>query len=307
MMMFKKILFCSVFVMLAFWCYPQSATTYVYLDEGIGTACPFKFSFENGTGYLEIFADDINKYLVNPAKCIPMPMEENWNYYVARGTYNSRYYRDFTTIIFDDREYLFLEDEEKKICLLLPLLEDKTSSDARGSSWLSFWGLTRELHEQGFRVLNEGPRILGASSALTEQINGKIITYNRFHGPFIMHHDTYWVEGVEGYGINESITINPRQSNKKPQIIFLNGFIAPWNLDLFYQNSRVKKIRLEYKDSERNDCEETVEFKDTPKPQWIEFSRVPITPIKITILEVYSGERYKDTVISNMIYVGTLK
>jgi hypothetical protein len=306
--MFKKtkILFSFVFIMLTFWCYPQSAATYVYLNERTGVNYPFKFSFENGTGYLEMFADDISKHLVNPEKCIPMPTKQEWNYYVVRGAYNSRYYRDFTTIIFDDREYLFLEDEDKKICLLCPLLEDKGPDDADGR-WLTFWGLKSELYEQGFYVLNEGPRILSASSALTEQIKGKIITYNSFDGPFVKDHGGYWVEGVEGYGINESITINPRRSDKRPLIVFLNGFIAPWNLDLFYQNSRVKKIRLEYKDSQRNDCEETVEFKDTPKPQWIEFSRVPITQIKITILEVYPGERYKDTVISNMIYVGTLK
>ena len=112
---------------------------------------------------------------------------------------------------------------------------------------------------------------------------------------------TAWVEGKENSGINEFITIyipgHPRVSfglYKIKKIGIINGYAK--NNDIFKQNNRVKKLRLEYGDHVR-----TFALKDTIVMQYLKFNEpVLMKKFKITILDVYKGSKYDDTCISEI-------
>jgi hypothetical protein len=273
-----------------------SAQEYIYVDETLENIFPFRFYFENNNGYLEIFSDSYNAHLINPSKIFALPGEPELHYYKARGQYESRKYKDFLIITFDGREYLFLESKDEQIALLIPLLEDKISPGGKysGGRWLTFWGINKRLFNSGIFII--ALRIADYSSALSESINNETITYNKFAGPFVVDRKSGWVENADGYGIGEYVIVDPAYAGRG--IVFLNGFIAPWDPELYYSNSRVKRIKVEY-----NNIEETIEIEDTPTPQLITFRQDPNTAIKITILDIYPGSLYTDTAISNILFL----
>ncbi len=142
-----------------------------------------------------------------------------------------------------------------------------------------------------------------------------------------------WVEGVEGYGIGEKITVytarlselvlgnmiegyyqkNGSSGNsikmKEPYynkllgILIVNGY--PKNEELYKANSRVKKMKLTIDD----DKEYMIELEDTAKPQLFDvdyktiYTKEKFYPIKceFEILEVYEGEKYEDTAINTLL------
>ncbi len=140
---------------------------------------------------------------------------------------------------------------------------------------------------------------------------------------------TAWVEGVEGYGVGEKITIKMQERgwidlsmigysgdfengyyteertdlyNELTGFYIVNGYAK--SDELFKANSRVKKMKLTLDDKESY----FIELEDTMKPQLFKIDYKQdasnhIKPINATfeILEVYEGEKYKDTVITSII------
>ncbi len=114
--------------------------------------------------------------------------------------------------------------------------------------------------------------------------------------------ETAWVEGKNDSGINEFIKMDiappfgimgegPYEIEK---IGIINGYAK--NNDIFKQNNRVKKLRLEYGNQVR-----TYALKDTIVMQYLKFDKpVYMSTIKITILEVYKGSKWDDTCISEI-------
>jgi hypothetical protein len=103
-----------------------------------------------------------------------------------------------------------------------------------------------------------------------------------------------WVEGVEGLGVGEFV--QARRIN--PFFIFSNGFVSYQYPNLFYDNARVKTISIEFIPS---GSIWSFELEDTPNPQFI---YIPFEDFegpgefKITIEEVYPGEKYNDTCLN---------
>ena len=269
---------------------------YIYWNEGLGPNYPFSFFFENGNGYLEIIENSITGILTDPDNVVPYPGEEEINYSILLGQYQLRFERDFRIIMFDNREFIFLQSADEAISLLIPLEEDSTTSGGidTGGRWLQFWGIQQILFNQDL-IITSGASLINYSSALVETLNNNRLTYSRLAGKFVMTRSSRWVEGSAGDGIGEYIIVNPSHSDEG--MIFHNGFIAPWNLNLFYENSRVKRIRIEY-----NDVVEYFDIEDTPNPQIIPFRKPATTPIKITIMDIYPGSRYNHTAISNILF-----
>lgn len=106
-----------------------------------------------------------------------------------------------------------------------------------------------------------------------------------------------WSEDAEGYGIGEKIFIPPANFNK---LLFVNGYLSFNRPYLFYDNSRVKKIRVKIQ-NENVSFSKEFDIVDTIQPQILNFEKQVNGEITIEILEVYKGKKYKDTCISDII------
>ena len=104
-----------------------------------------------------------------------------------------------------------------------------------------------------------------------------------------------WAEGVEGNGVNEWLKFDFTFPINITSIRIWNGFNK--SQALYKANGRVKKALITTSNGE----EKTVVLSDLIEEQSIpvSFSR-SFTWIKLTILEVYPGLKYKDTCISNV-------
>ncbi|MEA4962438.1 DUF5050 domain-containing protein [Lutispora sp.] len=127
---------------------------------------------------------------------------------------------------------------------------------------------------------------------------------------------TLWVEGAKGSGIGEWIKLESGRidaNGKKTAmtqtingIQILNGHIK--SKELYFANNRVKKIQIEFSDGSSIIKELDDEFAEYDKSfgeyfgvQEIFFDReIDTDYIKISILDVYRGNKYDDTCISGI-------
>ncbi len=111
--------------------------------------------------------------------------------------------------------------------------------------------------------------------------------------------ETPWVEGVNGYGIGESFTIDNSWSVPRPYLFIMNGYISYKKPYLYKQNGRIKKIKVKGLKSGK---EKILDVLDTPHPQTVDISFITEPEdIRVTIEEVYPGTKYEDTCIHYMI------
>jgi len=116
---------------------------------------------------------------------------------------------------------------------------------------------------------------------------------------------TAWVEGAEGYGIGETITIifdTPEEMENLnfDGIDFLNGYTK--SATLWEYNSRVKTFKVWHND----DFLFCIRLLDTDWPQRVNFSpdhTIYLNPgdkVYLEIADVFEGRKYEDTAISEM-------
>lgn len=120
------------------------------------------------------------------------------------------------------------------------------------------------------------------------------------------NHESVWAEGVKGQGIGESLTYEfagacPRITTVK----ILNGHVK--NAQAWRNNSRVKKLLMYYNGKpyamlQLDDSRSLQTFDvgilgphDSAAPNW---------KLKFEIKEVYPGDKYDDTVISELFFDG---
>lgn len=143
---------------------------------------------------------------------------------------------------------------------------------------------------------------VSSTSYYTETVRGYKIDYSpetlfKFiqyldHSENVYRYPLPWVEGKEDYGIGESISFEFDKEVSAFNII--NGYVDPYNLSLFKNNSRVKKLKVENLTSGKSWF---VDFDDKIYINRI-ISDSPSKSYKITIMEVYEGRKYKDTCIT---------
>ena len=123
--------------------------------------------------------------------------------------------------------------------------------------------------------------------------------------------NTAWIEGVKGCGVGENITFTFTEKNFKEahlEKINFNGFLVingyckdkkSWK-----ENFRVKKIRIAHNDQPRYEAvlHDSMNVQDTRFPETIWLH--PGDTVKVTILEVYPGDKYQDTAISELVPLG---
>ena len=104
-----------------------------------------------------------------------------------------------------------------------------------------------------------------------------------------------WVEGAAGQGIGETVNFvfDARYSFSGMKI---NAGYQKTK-ELYYKNSRPKKLKITFSDNKSI----TVKLKDYYGIQKVDF-REPIVSdqVTVTIESVYKGNKYKDTVISEL-------
>jgi hypothetical protein len=284
-----KIVLLSIVLLFSQFAFGQSNNTYIYGDEDIGYE--LKYSFTNGVGYFEMGYSPYYEYLMSEQQFFNGPEYVNgFPCVILSSQYTRRYYRDFLIINMAGHDFLFFMTLSGEISVLIPM---EKSPDNR---WYSFWGVENEKCKDGYFLYHGGERNL--SSFLTEKTRGNTISYSATFGLYFSTENSMWVEGVDGLGVGESITLGSGANSKTVGMVIQNGFVLPVNLDLYYQNARVKRLMLEY-----NEIAEIAEIDDTPHPQVIYFKEELSTKVKITILDVYQGEKYEDTAISNILFL----
>lgn len=130
-----------------------------------------------------------------------------------------------------------------------------------------------------------------ATSSLSE--------YDMTHTPaYVVDGDltTGWVEGADGQGIGEIITISFNQETPVNGIFIYAGYQK--SDSLFEKNSRPKDIVVSFSDG----TGEGFGLHDLNDIQQIVFSSTKVTTsISIEIRSVYPGSKYEDTVISELV------
>ncbi len=198
-------------------------------------------------------------------------------------------HQEYFYTLSSDGVYDFIEFNNEKYILLnhysilyfLKISNDDTNYFGGGS----LKGLLHRSAEESFEKYS-------ASSYLTEKNGDKKISYfpsnlNDFHNYLP------WVEGVNGYGINEHITISMKYLGPVDNFVIYNGYIDPKRMDLYKANGRLKKASVSSRDFDTFE----IEVKDTPNPQ-IFILPEPTDKFTITILDVYEGNKYEDLSIS---------
>lgn len=132
------------------------------------------------------------------------------------------------------------------------------------------------------------------------------------YGPSEAHDfdvSTAWVEGKDDYGIGERLTYvfdmrdAPEHELGITHLLIANGYKK--NKALWEKNSRVKRLRVYF--NEKPHCE--VELLDVFTFQRVRIGKLmlpqkDILNLSFEILEVYPGDKYKDTAISELLIDG---
>jgi hypothetical protein len=128
-----------------------------------------------------------------------------------------------------------------------------------------------------------------------------------------LDYKTAWIEGVSGYGIGEYLVYSfPPENPRITEIIIVNGYVKS---DISWRNnSRVKKLKLYFNDVpiailNLNDSKHEQIFKFAPighgnREDFDALIAKSSWTLKFEILEVYKGEKYDDTAISEIYFNG---
>lgn len=105
--------------------------------------------------------------------------------------------------------------------------------------------------------------------------------------------DTCWCEGVSGKGKDEYVMLSSDTLQRVSGISIVNGYSK--DNTVYYNNCRVKKLKFEFSDGSTI----TKSISDTMDLQTVSFGKTINTYfIKISIMDIYSGNVYEDTCVS---------
>ncbi|SDY13300.1 Nicotine adenine dinucleotide glycohydrolase (NADase) [Lutibacter oricola] len=200
----------------------------------------------------------------------------------------------WSKIIAENRDIDNPTDKEKEILKYCDeTKENPWNVDNGGCSWYCGGGLD----------------INSATSELQEQ-NGINYKAENIHD---LNYKTAWIEGVNGYGIGESITYDfPPENPRITKIIVVNGYVKSENS--WRNNSRVKRLKVYLNNKEFA----ILNLKDIKFGQVFEFKPIGIQKrenekelkkmnrwnLRFEIMDIYKGEKYDDTAITEIYFDG---
>ncbi|WP_028972635.1 NADase-type glycan-binding domain-containing protein [Spirochaeta cellobiosiphila] len=234
-----------------------------------------EISFSNGQ-----FSYKYTNYDENPIKVEEM---NNITYHIVD-------IEGISFISFENERWLFLRSSDFLV------LYNKDSNEP------FFFGALDVRDAIGTEGFYRDENLYDVSSSLSENINGKKINYGA-NNLYDLDLNKPWVEGVNGYGVGEVITINNIAfTNLQIYIYLSNGFVSFDKPRLYKDNSRVKKIKITDIDTNYS---EVIDLSDTPQFQKIIIPKgIGSNQLKIEILDVYHGIKYDDTCINILGIVG---
>lgn len=128
-----------------------------------------------------------------------------------------------------------------------------------------------------------------------------------------LSYKTAWIEGVPGYGIGEYLVYHfPPQNPRITKLIIVNGYVK--SEKTWRENSRVKKLKFYYNDKPIS----ILNLADTREEQTFSFEPMgygdrddrkkletqPWWTMKFEIMDVYKGEKYDETAITEIYFDG---
>lgn len=128
-----------------------------------------------------------------------------------------------------------------------------------------------------------------------------------------LSYKTVWIEGVPGYGIGEYLTYHIQPQNPRiTKVIIVNGYVK--SEKAWRENSRVKKLKMYVDDKpfamlmlEDTRQEQIFSFEPlgySDRDNWDELHKKPWWTIKFEIADVYKGEKYDETAITEIYFDG---
>lgn len=128
-----------------------------------------------------------------------------------------------------------------------------------------------------------------------------------------LSYKTAWVEGVPGYGIGEFITYHfPPENPRITKIIVVNGYVK--SKKAWTENSRVGALKMYLNDKpfailNLADTQYEQEFSFDPignsdRANHEKLKSMPSWTMKFEILDVYKGDKYDDTAITEIYFDG---
>jgi len=111
---------------------------------------------------------------------------------------------------------------------------------------------------------------------------------------------TAWVEGADGAGVGESITIDFGGKLKVYGVGIFPGFGK--DPRVYYGNNRVKKIRLEFSDGTKivESFDDEVGLRIIDCSDYTDDDSIEAEWLKVTVLDVHEGLEWDDTAISEI-------
>ncbi len=154
-----------------------------------------------------------------------------------------------------------------------------------------------------------GPDTVYASSQLASQSG---ISYDGVNA-HDLDYRTAWVEGVPGYGVGESVTYHFSPTSPRiTKIIVVNGYVK--SEKAWRENSRVKKLKVYFRDKpiailNLKDNRNEQKFTFSPignqnRDDWDSLMTQPDWTLRFEIMEVYKGEKFDETAISEIFFEG---
>jgi Domain of unknown function (DUF4424) len=109
------------------------------------------------------------------------------------------------------------------------------------------------------------------------------------------HSDLPWVEGAEGDGIGESLTLTINQPVKATRLLIHNGYRK--SKEVFQMNNRVKKLGVSVNGGAPFSAELPDEY---DSEGWVDLppDAGPVKTLNLAIEDVYRGTKFRDTCIN---------
>jgi hypothetical protein len=153
---------------------------------------------------------------------------------------------------------------------------------------------------------------LDTQSASSELTSYKDINYSASNAHDLSY-KTAWVEGVPGYGIGQFLTYSfPPENPRITKIIIVNGYVK--STKSWSENSRVKTLKMYLNDKpfailNLADSRQEQEFTFDPigngdREDGTKLRSLKPWTMKFEIVDVYKGDKYDDTAITEIYFDG---
>ncbi|HFI0448828.1 TPA: DUF805 domain-containing protein [Streptococcus suis] len=110
---------------------------------------------------------------------------------------------------------------------------------------------------------------------------------------------TAWVEAASGQGIQESVTLTLDGVYRISQLSLFTGYQL--SEDIFHKNSRPAKLQLTFSDNSSQE----IDVNDQMGEQLIKLPQsVETSSVTVTIIKTFAGNKYEDTAISEIRFIG---